>query len=84
MKRRDFLLSTAASLPLIAAGEQSLRAETTQTQPDGFFTLGKRDQRWWLLTPYRDRFFSMGLNHVDPATIRYPENIDRWRMMHAE
>ena len=63
----------------IVAGNGSSRAETTQTQPDGFFSLGNRDGRWWLLTPEGNRFFSLGLNHVDPATIRYPENIDRWR-----
>lgn len=79
MRRREFLVATAASLPVAVAGGESMRAETTQVQPDGFFTLGTRDQRWWLLTPEGKRFFSMGLNHVDPATIRYPENVVRWR-----
>lgn len=52
---------------------------TTQTDPTGFFTLEQRAGRWWLLTPQRQPFFSLGLNHIDPATMRYPENIERWR-----
>ena len=52
---------------------------TTQKEREGFFTLGRRDGHWWLITPQGHPFFSMGLNHIDPATLRYPENIDLWR-----
>jgi len=27
----------------------------------------------------RRAFFTIGLNHIDPAALRYPENIDIWR-----
>ena len=58
--------------------------------PVGFIGVDVQDQfatarpvqsagRWWLLTPQRQPFFSLGLNHIDPATMRYPENIERWR-----
>ncbi|MEM8952607.1 MAG: agarase [Verrucomicrobiota bacterium] len=54
-------------------------AVTTQVEPEGFFTLGKRKGHWWLITPEGKPFFTMGLNHIDPASLRYPENIDIWR-----
>ena len=53
--------------------------KTTQPQPDGFFTLGQRKDHWWLITPDGKPFFTMGVNHIDPATLRYPENIHIWR-----
>ncbi len=53
--------------------------ETTQPQPQRFFTLGKRKNHWWLITPEGKPFFTIGLNHIDPASLRYPENIEIWR-----
>ncbi len=81
MERR-FLLQVGASLAAgVALGSRLRSAEsgTTQTAPDGFFTLGQRRDHWWLITPAGDPFFSLGLNHIDPASLRYPENIDIWR-----
>lgn len=82
--RREFLKRTAvlgAGLSAAAMSQCALAApiETTQPEPDGFFTLGKRKDHWWLVTPDGKPFFSMGLNHIDPASLRYPENIDIWR-----
>jgi len=54
-------------------------AQTTQTNPDGRFTLGRRKDHWWLIAPDGRPFFSVGLNHIDPASLRYPENIHIWR-----
>lgn len=62
-----------------AAVAGTAKARTTQVQPDGFFTLGRRDDHWWLVTPEGKPFFSLGLNHIDPASLRYPENIHIWR-----
>ena len=53
--------------------------KTTQPEPNGFFTLGQRDSHWWLVTPRGKPFFTIGLNHIDPASLRYPENIHIWR-----
>lgn len=53
--------------------------KTTQSEAKGFFTLGQRKAHWWLITPDDQPFFSLGINHIDPATLRYPENIDLWR-----
>ena len=62
-----------------AAIAATARAATTQTEPDGFFTLGRRDGHWWFVTPDGQPFFSLGINHVDPASLRYPENVHIWR-----
>ncbi|MBC9866850.1 MAG: agarase [Opitutae bacterium] len=54
-------------------------AKTTQLDAKGFFTLGQVDGHWLLITPDGKPFFTLGLNHIDPATLRYPENIHLWR-----
>ncbi|MEO1974078.1 MAG: twin-arginine translocation signal domain-containing protein, partial [Pirellulaceae bacterium] len=82
--RRGFLKQAAALGTGLAVASLSQRAQaaptkTTQSEPDGFFTLGKRDGHWWLITPEGKPFFTIGLNHIDPASLRYPENIDIWR-----
>ena len=82
--RRQFLQSSltlgaglvANSTPIFA---QTTETKTTQIEPEGFFTLGERKGHWWLITPAGEPFFTMGLNHIDPASLRYPENIDIWR-----
>ena len=77
MTRRSFLQS---SLALGASTASRVYAvPTTQVEPDGFFTLDRDHDRWWLITPEGKRFFSIGLNHIDPASLRYPENIRIWR-----
>ena len=82
--RREFVKRTAAlsaSLSAASLSQYALAApiKTTQPEPGGFFTLGKRQDHWWLITPDGKPFFTMGLNHIDPASLRYPENIDIWR-----
>ncbi len=54
-------------------------AATTQIDPAGYFSLGRRHGRWWFLTPGGEPFFSLGLNHIDPASLHYPENIHLWQ-----
>ena len=76
LTRRRFLGYSAVAA---TAGGGSSAARTTQTEPDGFFTLGRRGGHWWLITPEGRPFFSLGLNHIDPASLRYPENIHIWR-----
>ena len=75
MTRRRFL----SYATMAAAAGRGLQAQTTQSDPEGFFTLGRRDDHWWLITPDGEPFFSLGLNHIDPASLRYPENIHIWR-----
>ena len=82
--RREFLKRTAAlgaGLSASSCSQYALAApiKTTQPEADGFFALGERNDHWWLITPDGEPFFTMGLNHIDPASLRYPENIDIWR-----
>lgn len=42
------------------------------------FTTIDTDGRCWLATPEGRRFFSVGMNHIDSATLRYPENGRLW------
>ena len=74
--RRQFLrhsftlgagLVLAGSLPRLTAAD----AKTTQGAPRGFFTVAQRKGRWWLIQPDGRPFFSLGLNHIDPASLRY-------------
>lgn len=75
MTRRSFIAASLAT----AAACRPAKARTTQLDPDGFFTLDRRKDHWWLITPAGEPFFSLGLNHIDPASLRYPENIHLWR-----
>jgi hypothetical protein len=45
----------------------------------GFFTVGTRAGHWWFLTPAGEPFFSIGMNHIDSAALRYRESGDVWR-----
>ena len=65
-------------LRLVSQEAASTRA-TTQLEPEGFFTVEQRGNHWWFVDPAGKPFFSIGLNHFDPASLRYPENIDIWR-----
>ena len=73
---RRQVLSSALGLGSVAHAHAA--SPTTQTSPRGFFTLDRLNQRWWLVTPEGNPFFSLGLNHIDPASLRYPENIHLW------
>ena len=46
----------------------------------GFFSTGQRDGRWWFITPEDERFWSIGLNHIDSAALRFPESGGVWRI----
>ena len=46
--------------------------------PSRFFTVAERDGCWRFITPEAEPFFSIGLNHIDPAPLRYSANGDLW------
>ena len=90
MKRRDFisLAVPATAAFLTATSGKTLRAalepvQTTQPTTAGYFTLGRRGERWMLLTPDRKPFFSVGLNHIDSSPLRYPENLAKWEQRYG-
>ncbi|MFC1715817.1 agarase [Candidatus Poribacteria bacterium] len=43
-----------------------------------FFTVEERAGHWWFVTPDGQPFFSIGMNHIDSAGLRYPECGDIW------
>ena len=78
--RRQFVTIAASTLAWgVASRVAAEHEETTQQQPRGYFTLGKRKTHWFLIDPQGKPFFTLGLNHIDPSALRYPENIDIWR-----
>ncbi|MEM9721584.1 MAG: agarase [Bacteroidota bacterium] len=54
------------------------KIKTTQENTKGFFTLGEVDGHVFFITPQGEPFFSLGINHIDPASSRYPENLHMW------
>lgn len=50
-----------------------------QKESSGFFTVGRRGDHWWSITPQGEAFFSIGMNHIDSSALRYAENIHIWR-----
>ncbi|MEM9143306.1 MAG: agarase [Bacteroidota bacterium] len=81
MKRRLFLSSTisygtlAMTLPFMACSPKPKGGNVCK----GFFKVDFRNDHWWLIAPDGEPFFTIGLNHIDPASLRYPENIHIWR-----
>ena len=44
----------------------------------GFFRTEHDGQRWWLVTPNGKPFWSIGMNHIDSAALRFPESDGVW------
>lgn len=72
-------LGAGAGLAGLTCRGRAAGPATTQIDADGFFTLANRNGRWLLITPGGESFFSLGVNHIDPATLRYTGNIDIWK-----
>ena len=39
-----------------------------------FYTIEERDGRWWFIAPDGAPFWSIGMNHIDSAALRYAES----------
>jgi hypothetical protein len=79
MRRRDFLRRTLVTAAGLAGSASGAWAATARPKAGGHFTLGRRNDRWWFLTPEGRPFFSLGLNHVDSSPLRYVEAGDVWQ-----
>ena len=81
LNRRSFINKTFSYgvstmlWPLIFSSRKSISSNPAKS----YFTVGQRKDHWWLITPQGNPFFTIGLNHIDPASLRYPENIAIWR-----
>ncbi|MBP8256993.1 MAG: hypothetical protein KAX37_06675 [Opitutaceae bacterium] len=79
ISRRDCLRWSGLAVGGAFLGKHvSFGAATTQPEPGGHFTLAQRGDHWWFITPEGEPFFSIALNHIDPAPLRYLENGDLW------
>ena len=38
-----------------------------------YYTIEKRDGRWWFITPDGTPFWSIGINHIVSAALRFAE-----------
>ena len=81
--RRQFCQSALAGLSsgIITPGRLfgSDVTQTTQLASQGFFTLGRWKGRWFFKDPQGRPFFSVALNHIDAAALRYTDNGDLWQ-----
>jgi hypothetical protein len=76
LSRRRFLAQSAAFAASLAAPGAARAAGPASAK---FFTVGQRHGRWWFLAPDGAPMFSLGLNHIDAAPLRYLESGDVWR-----
>lgn len=77
INRRRFLGSSL----LIGAGAMlmpSACVNSSKNKSGAFFSLAQKNGRWWLVTPDGNYTFSIGLNHLDPAAIRYEASGGIW------
>ena len=72
------ILSILISSVLVEKLNAQKKIKTTQLNTEGFFTLGEVEGHVFFITPKGKPFFSLGINHLDPASSRYPENLHRW------
>jgi len=54
-------------------------ARSVHSGATGFFRVEKIDDRWWFVSPDGYGFISMGINHLDLAALKYPDNIHIFR-----
>jgi hypothetical protein len=79
MNRRKFInTSVIAGAGAGSMISTSAHAQTTKIRPEGFFTVSEKNGRWWLVTPQGEHIFNIGLNHIDPAAIRYLASKGIW------
>ncbi len=68
-------MSASAALSALKRSHQNIR----EMRVTGYFGLSKQEGHWWFLDTGGERFFSLGMNHIDSATLRYPDNIEIWK-----
>jgi hypothetical protein len=77
INRRSFLATSI----LAGAGSMVLPGSclgSAGRKTEGYFTLAQKNGRWWLLSPEGEYSFSIGMNHIDPAAIRYMASDGIW------
>ena len=77
MNRKEFLRSISLMASTSLCAPQILNA-TSKTKT--FFRLREINGRWWFMTPDGEKFWSLGINHFDSATLRYEESGNIWEV----
>jgi len=75
MDRKSFIKTVGISAALAPVAMNF----TSYKKADGFFSIKKINGRHFLIDPDGEKFFSIGINHIDSAPLRYLENISIWR-----
>lgn len=85
ISRRRFLTGSGFVLAGLGAyaSERPRAAPRSRSGKKNFFVVEKRGGRWFFRDPDGQPFFSIGINHIDSATLRYRENIGLWRERYA-
>ena len=79
LHRRHFVKRTAAASALPFTAPLIAWTCDDNFNPDQYFSVRLHGGHWWLFTPAGKPFFSIGMNHIDPASLRYPENLEIWQ-----
>jgi hypothetical protein len=74
MNRKTFLQTAGISFAM----SPFMLQYSFASKRKGFFTIRKVKGRYFLIQPDGNKFFSIGINHVDPAGLRYLENKHIW------
>jgi hypothetical protein len=74
MERRTFV----NALGLTALAAPLLSHKSLYKKPNSFFTIKKVNERYFLIDPDGQKFFSTGINHIDSSPLRYIENNPIW------
>jgi len=79
--RRSFLGTLAGLITtgLVSAG---LPMPVRRKTGEGFFSLKRIKDRWWLMDSGERPFWSIGINHVDAATLRYEDSGNVWETLY--
>ena len=59
--------------------KSSVAFEIGEGMGESYFRVEKQAGHWWYIAPDGERFFSIGMNHIDSATLRYAESGNVWR-----
>jgi len=81
ISRKRFLEAVAATSIGWALGGRLPSGISAEIGSDSrsFFGATRKGNRHWLVTPDGKPFWSIGINHVDSATLRYTESGDVWQ-----
>lgn len=76
MNRKKFI--TALGLSGMGLFLQTANVSRLSKGKKQFFKIEEINGRFFLITPDNKKFFSVGINHIDSASLRYVEGHDRW------